>query len=814
MKSLLNTIILVLLVTCNPILLNAASGTASGKSSLSGMVTDKFTQQPLPGVYLYFTDLKTGGVTDANGNYLIENLPKTTETIQVSFIGYKLVIESIDLSLVTKRNFVLEEAATEISEVIVTGQSKAAEQNRTPIPVTIIPQIQLLQNAGSNIIEAVSHQPGIHQITTGPGISKPVIRGLGYNRVVVLNDGVRQEGQQWGDEHGVEVDEFSVNRIEILKGPASLAYGSDALAGVINFISAPTVPEGIVKGNILTNYQSNNGLIAYSASIQGNKKGLIWDMRYSNKMAHCYHNTYDGYVLNTGFRENAFNGTLGLNRSWGYSHLILGAYNFRPGIAEGERDSVTGNFLKPIAKNDGTEGIAPAGDSDFTSYTPGIPYQTINHYRIVSNSSFILGNTTLKSIIGFQQNKRKEFASVLEPETYGLYFLLNTLSYDIKVNLPEKNGYDASIGVNGMMQSSENKGQEVLIPEYSLFDAGVYSIVKKTLGRFDLSGGIRYDMRTIDSRELIETSAPDNRKSAAEAGIRFTAFKKNLKSLTGSMGFTCRITPEVYTKLNFSRGFRAPNISELGSNGAHEGTIRYETGNSELEPEYSLQADYALGFNTHHVAMEVDVFYNTISNYIFLQKLNTATGADSLTQGFSTFKFVSGDARMYGGEARLDIHPHPLDWLHFENTFSFVSATRPDMPDSMKYLPMIPAARIKSELRFDVAKTGTVFMNSYLELGIDHYFAQNHVYAAFGTETATPAYTLASVGIGTDLVYHKKPLCSIYISGQNLFDVAYQSHLSRLKYAPVNYATGRTGIFNAGRNISVKILIPLSIQAR
>ena len=153
-----------------------------------------------------------------------------------------------------------------------------------------------------------------------------------------------REGQQWGDEHGIEIDEYSVNRVEILKGPASLSYGSDAMAGVINMLPAPTLPEGTIQGNVLANYQSNNGLLGGSLNFAGNQKGFIWDVRYSNKMAHAYQNKYDGYVFNSGYKENTFGGIIGLNKSWGYSHLHFSVYDLTPGIVEGERDSASGQF--------------------------------------------------------------------------------------------------------------------------------------------------------------------------------------------------------------------------------------------------------------------------------------------------------------------------------------------------------------------------------------------------------------------------------------------------------------------------------------
>ena len=286
----------------------ASIGSVPDKATLSGKITDKKTGESIPGVNIYFPDLKTGAISNSDGTYKIENLPSSKVLIQIAFIGYKLVAEYIDLATTSTKDFELDESVAELNEVVVTGLSKAAEKNRTPTPISTIPPIQLLQSSATNIIDALATQPGVSQVTTGSGISKPVIRGLGFSRVVTVNDGIRQEGQQWGDEHGIEVDEYAINKVEILKGPASLSYGSDAMAGVINMLPAPPLPNGKIMGNLLTNYQTNNGLIGYSANIAGNQNGFIWDVRYSNKMAHAYQNKYDGYVLNSGYKENTIGG--------------------------------------------------------------------------------------------------------------------------------------------------------------------------------------------------------------------------------------------------------------------------------------------------------------------------------------------------------------------------------------------------------------------------------------------------------------------------------------------------------------------------
>ncbi|MBR5928539.1 MAG: TonB-dependent receptor plug domain-containing protein, partial [Prevotella sp.] len=276
------------------ICLSIFADTTAGKASLSGKVTDDIDKAPLVGVSIYFPELKEGTVTNENGDYSITGLPAVSTTIQVSYVGHQTIIRSVDLRKTNKMDFVMKEANAMINEVVVTGLTGTELLKNSPSPVSIVSPRELQMSASTNIIDAVAKQPGVAQITTGSGISKPVIRGLGFNRILVVNDGIRQEGQQWGDEHGIEIDAQRVHSVEILKGPASLVYGSDAMAGVLIFHDEPVMAKGTMAGEVESEYQTNNGLFDYSAEFAGNQGGLVWNWRWSEKMAHDYKNPYDG----------------------------------------------------------------------------------------------------------------------------------------------------------------------------------------------------------------------------------------------------------------------------------------------------------------------------------------------------------------------------------------------------------------------------------------------------------------------------------------------------------------------------------------
>ena len=368
--------------------------------TLTGKIKDKQTNEVLPGVILYFPDLKNSSVSKIDGTFEIKNLPSIKTLLQVQLMGYQTIIKTIDLSSTTSLNIEMEQSHIEANEVVVTGVSKATEIKQNPVPMISINQQYLEQNTGTNIIDAMVKVPGVNVLSTGPNVSKPYIRGLGYNRILTLFDGVRQEGQQWGDEHGIEMDQFLIDRIEVIKGPASLTYGSDALAGVVNLLPANTSPDGTLKGSIQTNYQTNNGLYAGSGAFAGNIKSIVFGARASYKEATNFKNKYDGRVYNTGFKETDFNAYLGITRKWGYSHLNFSVFDNLQEIPDGSRDSLTRKFTKQITEEDTIRPIV--SEKELNSYNIGAIHQRVQHYRLFSTNQFIIKQSKLAIKLGYQ----------------------------------------------------------------------------------------------------------------------------------------------------------------------------------------------------------------------------------------------------------------------------------------------------------------------------------------------------------------------------------------------------------------------------
>ncbi|MEP6614398.1 MAG: TonB-dependent receptor [Mucilaginibacter sp.] len=792
---------------------------------ITGTVTDKADGKTIIGATVSIPDLRRGSITDANGHYSLENLPKGVYLVQVSYIGYATFNQRVDFTKTATLDIQLRASSIETGEVVITGVSKATEIKRDPVPMVAVGKTFLDQrSAAGNVIDMIANLPGVSAVTTGPNVSKPFIHGLGYNRVVTLQDGIRQEGQQWGDEHGVEVDQNSIDRVEVIKGPASLSYGSDAIGGVVNLITPAPVPNGKILGSVQGTYGTNNNLLNGSFRLYGNNNGLVWGAILSAKEAKDYQNQHDGRVYATNFKEKDARFMVGLNKKWGTSYFNFSLFDDQQAIPDGSRDSVTRQFTKQITEDDASRTIVPA--SELNSYTLPVLHQHVQLYRVYNNSNFNLGDGNLLVNLGYQFSHRREYTHPEDADIAGLNLHLSTFTYDFKYSFNLDNGYETTVGVNGQYQNNTIGGAtEFPIPAYHQFDIGPFIIMKKSFGKLDLSGGARVDGRSFHGQAAyIDTAGkypvlytPSNAATPPTVISQFSELNKTFSGFNGSFGAAYNFSDHFLLKANISRGFRAPSIAELSANGPDPGSQIYHIGNNNFKPEFSTQEDVGMFVTLPNVSFSVELFNNNIQNYIFQQQELNADGSPVLTQGYNTFTYVQSKARINGGEFSLDIHP--LSWLHFENsvalTYGQNLGTGGPVADSLKYLPFIPPLHTHSELKGNFKKGFGSFKNVYGFVGFDHFSAQDRFFAAYGTETYTAGYNLLSAGIGTELVNAAgQPWVKLFIEGTNLGNVNYQSNMSRLKYFDnANLPAGvQPGIFNMGRNVSFKVVVPFDLS--
>lgn len=720
------------------------------QNSITGIITDEVTNQPINYVNAYLPELEKGSYTNATGTFIIENLPSGNHSLLISIIGYESKSIRITIPLTSPLNISLNPSAIEIEDIIIsTPFHKLQSDNVMKVERESVKDLKA--NGAVTLADGISSIAGVESITTGLGIGKPVIRGLSSNRVLVYTQGIRLENQQYGDEHGLGVNDAGIESIEVIKGPASLLYGSDALGGVLYLNPERFAPMDTSVGDFSGNYFSNTDGFNTNAGYKASANNFKFLFRGSIT-GHSDYNTDAYRVTNTRFREQDFKAGIGYQKSNFKTEFRYNMNNSKIGIPEeiGEQ-----------SKNK----------------TPLLPNQNITNHVFSSKSTLFFNKSRLDISLGYIYNDRKEFeehhhdededededhegeehedeGEILEA---ALHMKLKTANYDVKYNLPELGKFETIVGIQGMHQTNTNYGEEILIPNATTNDFGVFATSHVHFETSDIQLGLRFDSRDI---------AVINNEN------------RNFNSFNSAIGFKTDIFKNVTARINLASGFRAPNLSELYSDGTHEGTNRYEIGNNNLNNEQNFQTDLALEFKSEHIEFFANGFYNTINDYIFLSPDGNVINDDPV------FVYLQNDARLYGGELGFHLHPHPLDWLHLESSFETVTGKLDD--DS--FLPLIPANNLTNTVRVEFVKPW--IKQGYAFVKLQSTFNQNNI-SVF--ETTTASFNLLSAGFGGTLKVFDNDLL-VTVSGTNLTNTTYINHLSRLK---------SDGIFNMGRNFSL-----------
>lgn len=712
---------------------------AIGQNTLSGSITDH-NDKAIQSATIAIPELHKEAISDSAGKYEFTDLPEGHFSVTFSSIGYANKTLTITISQKsTVTNVVLEETSTHMDEMIVsTVFNKVQSQNVMKVEHQSVKQLQ--QKGAATLVEGLATIPGVSQISTGTSIGKPVIRGLSGNRVLVYTQGIRLENQQFGDEHGLGMSDAGVESVEVIKGPASLLYGSDALGGVLYFNPEKFAKANSSSGNfnqkLFSNTQGSNTTLGLKTSSDN------W--KFLTRASYSTHADYEipsgEKVTNTRFIEKDYKIGLGYSNIHYNSEFRYNYNNLNIGLPE--------------------EGITP---EHFR--TPLYPKQDIDNHMLSLHQKFFLKKSKLEADLGYTYNNRKEIEDTSNDAS--LHMKLKTASYNVKYYLPKSGNLETIIGVQGLHQTNENSGEELLIPDATTNDIGALITSNYEWKSHTLQAGIRYDSRRIDS---------ETHGTFGEEGY-FEAVNKNFESFNASLGYKTKLLKNLNLRANIASGFRAPNLAELTSNGVHEGSNRYEIGNPNLKNEQNLQTDLNLEYGNAHFEFFVNGYYNLINDYIFLSPTGTQIA------GKDAYEYVQEDAALYGGEIGIHYHPHPLDWLHLVSSFESVTGKQ----KSGDYLPLIPANKFSNTVRteFDIKNW---LKSGYALVNVDYFLKQDKV-STF--ETTTGDYALLNLGFGGNINVGKKKF-DISLNANNLLDKTYISHLSRLK---------TDGIPNIGRNI-------------
>jgi iron complex outermembrane receptor protein len=720
-------------------LLMGLSLVASAQNKVIGTISDK-DNKTLAGINISMPELHKETISDTEGNYEFGNLPNGTFKIVFSSIGYSTKIISVPISeKQITQNIILEDNIVHMDEVIVsTAFNKIQSQNVMKVEHESIKSLQ--QKGRATLIEGLATIPGVSQVSTGTSIGKPVIRGLSGNRVLVYSQGVRLENQQFGEEHGLGLNDAGVESVEVIKGPASLLYGSDALGGVLYFNPEKFAPAGKFKADFSQKVFSNTLGSNTSLGLKTSTENWKFLARGSFN-THADYQIPDGErVTNTRYNESDFKTGIGYSNSK-FSTILR--YNFNSldlGIPE--------------------DGIGEQSTSNSTIY----PKQAVDNHILSLHNNFYFKNSKLDTDLGYIFNDRSEFE---DSTIASLHMKLRTFNYDLKYYFPKIGKLESIVGIQGMHQTNTNSGEELLIPDAATNDFGVFGTANYEFGKNVLQAGIRFDNRQVSS---------ETHGTLGNEGY-FEAIAKSFTSFNASLGYKTNLADALTLRLNIASGFRAPNLAELTSNGVHEGSNRYEIGNANLQNEQNLQTDLNLEYTSSHFELFANGFYNHINNYIFISPNG------NVIDGNTVYDYVQANAKLYGGETGIHFHPHPLDWLHFTSSFETVIGKN----DNGRNLPLIPANKWNNTFKgeFNIKNW---FKEGFATLNVESTFAQNNN-SEF--ETRTTDYTLINLGLGGKMILNKT-IFNLNLNVNNLFDKTYVSHLSRLK---------TDGIPNIGRNI-------------
>ena len=734
------------------------TGISYSQYNLTGSILDANSEEPIIGATVYLQEPEKGGISDVNGNFSINNIPSGNYTLVVSSLGYGTRTQKVSIPSEEPLTVLLSPTAIEMEEVIVSTPFHQLQSDNV-MKVDRATMEEINRTGTLTLAEGISNLAGVETISTGTGIGKPVIRGLSSNRVLVYTQGVRLENQQFGDEHGLGLSSSGTESIEVIKGPASLLYGSDALGGVLYLNPERYAAEEDTEVDAKINYYSNTQGLEANAGFKTSGENLKFLVR-GNYAVHSDYLTGNGdRVTNTRFNEFDLKSGIGYRTS-GYKGDLR--YNL----------------------NSGEAGIPEEIGLQSTSKEIMEPYQKIQNHILSLDNNFYFSNSSLDLKLGYVFNNRKEFEGEHEEDHEGeteeeheaheegeaaLEMELSTINYDVKYHFPEAANFETILGVQGMVQENRNLGEEILIPDATTVDLGIMATTHYHLEKIDFQAGLRYDHRDLKTSEMGSLGEPDY----------IADLERNFDSYNASLGVKLDVAKNLTARLNFASGFRAPNLAELTSNGVHHGANRYEIGNPDLENEQNYQLDLALEFGNEHVEVFTNGFYNHINNYIYLEP----TG--NFQDEAPVFNYIQNNAILYGGEAGVHFHPHPLDWLHFENSFELVIGEKEDG----RNLPLIPAPSLLNTLRIELPKMDFA-ENGFFSISLKSFFDQNRTDEF---ETSTPGYSLLNMGLGGEFKL-SSTVIGLKLTGTNLLNETYIAHLSRLK---------PEGIPNMGRNISV-----------
>jgi iron complex outermembrane recepter protein len=768
------------------------------QNSLSGKISGIKDNVALKLVSVYIPELKKGTQSDESGKYFFDDLPKTTFNVQFSMLGFKTLVKTINLNTNSSLDVQLETSVTELEEVLVTSSNTKLPDN-IPFSANSISQNEIRKFGATSVIGNLSYQSGIDKISIGNGIAKPVIRGLSFNQIMLYGQGTRIENQQWDDHHDLGLSDVGVENVEIVRGPAALIYGADALGGALIFNDEKPAPSGTTVGDVNLGFASNTLGFNGDAGIKGtSRNGFFYGIRLGGTSQTSYlqgkgdeennSGEEEEFAPNSKFMNTVGKVNAGISKKWGVSKLSYSYLNQKIGIIEDESKSVN----------------AGEDDAEQRDREMEAPYQDVTSHIVSLENTVFTGKSKLNLNVAYQLNDRKEYEPLADKQKeLAIGLKLNTTTYDLKWTSNAEKEYGISIGSQGTFLNNENNGKEALVPNAKVSDIAGYGVFRYDHSKLNLLGGIRFDMRHIEAESYEENPGLEEDtlimlSSNTIINKPETDFEKDYTPLSFSLGAAYHLNNELTIKLNAATGFSAPNYAQLGTYGKHEGTFRFERGDAALKVEQNTEGDLGLIWENEFISFNLGGYINKVKDYIYITNTGdsivriTPDGRDTLP----VYDYRQGNATLAGGEFGFDIHPENAKWLDFKTTYAVTNGKL----DAGGNLPYIPSNKLVSEIKLSMDKVWK-FNDTYFSLVLSNYSKQKNV-AEY--ELSTDGYTLLDAYIGASFsLWKQKPTFNLFCT--NLLNTGYYNQLSLVKYI---------GVREMGRNIGFQLHIPFALNKK
>ncbi len=771
---------------------------AQDSFQIKGVVLNANTLQPIKEANI----IGDGGfsVSSSNGAFVIKNVTKGTHSFTISHIGYasKTVSITVEAEMDDVMIF-LSESTTTLKEVEVYGKAGKRIEKESPTVSHTVSKKFLEKNRENSLMQTLKKIPGVNTINIGSGQSKPVIRGLGFNRLVVVQNGIKHEAQQWGNDHGLEIDQYGIESIKIIKGPASLLYGSDAIAGVVDIEPSRVPIQNSLHGEVNLLGESNNDLVGVSAGIQTRKdkwfyRGRLTYRDYGDYKVPTNKINYENYIfeLHNSNLRNTAGREANLSFSAGYvtenvkSETVFSNVNAKNGF---------------FANAHGLEVRTSSIDYDSSNRDIDLPFHKVNHFKIMNNTSISSENHMLQFDLGYQNNHREEHS---EPVPHGYMpkptdskervFDKNTYTLNIKDAFTPLEKHDVVTGLNLEFQNNNIGGWGYLIPEYKRFTVGAFAYDQYEIhSNLHFQIGLRYDYSFLDTKAYFDwyPSTLNNADGSTSTSYLQRSENKSLNfgRMSASTGISY-IRKNTTYKVNLGKSFRMPLANELASDGVNYHMYRYEKGNLDLDAEESYQLDIDIDHSTKLFNIGISPFVNHFNNYIYLNP------TPNYFETLQIYEYTQTKVFRIGGEIRAGTTLSKK--IRLDASAEYVYSKQTSGAKKNFTLPFAPPLSGLFSVNYQF-KDFLCFNTPQLLADYNIVAAQNEIVPP---EERTAGYQVLHMSFMSSLnVFRNSLPVNMRVKLNNVFHTKYFNHTSFYRLIDVP---------EAGRNVSISLTIPFN----